>query len=87
MATKKLMVYALWIIQMYEIPRAKSPIQNCLSYLFRDQEGIKFAKIAPENAIIYAGFRGFRIFTGTRKTFSKQKNRDFKPFFLLEFLC
>lgn len=37
MATKNLIVHTLWIIQMYEIPRAKPPIQNCLGYLFRER--------------------------------------------------
>lgn len=40
MATKNLIVHTLWIIQMYEIPRAKPPIQNCLGYLFRERVGI-----------------------------------------------
>ena len=41
MATKNLIVHTLWIIQMYEIPRAKPPIQNCLGYLFRERVGIR----------------------------------------------
>lgn len=45
MATKNLIVHTLWIIQMYEIPRAKPPIQNCLGYLFRERVGIIFIKI------------------------------------------
>ena len=40
MATKNLIVLTLWIIQVYEIPRAKPPIQNCLGYLFRERVGI-----------------------------------------------
>lgn len=41
MATKNLIVHTLWIIQMYGIPRAKPPIQNCLGYLFRERVGIR----------------------------------------------
>jgi len=40
MATKNLIVHTLWIIQMYKIPRAKPPIQNCLGYLFRERVGV-----------------------------------------------
>ena len=40
MATKKLIVHILWIIQVYEIPRAKVPKQNCLGQVFRERVGI-----------------------------------------------
>ena len=47
MATKNLIVHTLWIIQMYEIPRAKPPIQNCLGYLFRERVGIITTNTKP----------------------------------------
>ncbi len=40
MATKNLIVHTLWIIQMFEIPRAKTPIQNCLGYPFQERVGM-----------------------------------------------
>ena len=40
MATKNLIVHILWIIQMYEIPRAKPLIQNCLGHLCRERVGV-----------------------------------------------
>lgn len=52
MATKNLIVHTLWIIQMYEIPRAKPPIQNCLGYLFRERVGIM--NLSPECLIYWA---------------------------------
>lgn len=41
MATKNLIVHTLWIIQMHEIPRAKTPIQNCLSHSFQERMEIR----------------------------------------------
>ena len=46
MATKNLIVHTLWIIQMWQIPRTKIPIQNCLSYGFQKRVGIRNEKSA-----------------------------------------
>ena len=40
MATKNRIVHTLWIIQGYEIPRAKASKQNCLGCVLREQVGI-----------------------------------------------
>ena len=49
MATKNLIVYILWIIQVYEIPRTKQPIQNCLGYVLRERVGIDEKAISRAN--------------------------------------
>lgn len=56
MATKNLIVHTLWIIQMYEIPRAKPPIQNCLSYSFRERTAIRTPTLQLKENRVYEGF-------------------------------
>ncbi len=54
---KNLIVHTLRIIQMYEIPRAKPPIQICLGYLFRERVGIIPSDLkVPETSVFSGAF-------------------------------
>lgn len=40
LATKNQIAQKIWVIHIIEIPRAKSSIQNCLSYGFQERVGV-----------------------------------------------
>lgn len=44
LATKNQIAQKIWVIHIIEIPRAKSSIQNCLSYGFQERVGIGTAE-------------------------------------------